>query len=55
LVDGLRARRAGDGRRFRILAVIDDYTRENRCLVAHTSLPGGCVIRSSRPNEIEAK
>lgn len=33
-----------DGRRFRILAVVDDYTRENLCLVADTSLPGGRVI-----------
>jgi putative transposase len=34
-----------DGRRFRILAVVDDYTRENLCLVADTSLPGSRVIR----------
>ena len=34
-----------DGRRFRILAVVDDYTRENLCLVADTSLPSGRVIR----------
>jgi putative transposase len=34
-----------DGRRFRILAVVDDYTRENLCLVPDTSLPGGRVIR----------
>ena len=34
-----------DGRRFRILAVVDDYTRESLCLVADTSLPGGRVIR----------
>ena len=34
-----------DGRRFRILAVVDDYTREKLCLVADTSLPGGRVIR----------
>jgi putative transposase len=34
-----------DGRRFRILAVVDDYTRENLYLVADTSLPGGRVIR----------
>ena len=34
-----------DGRRFRILAVVDDYTRENLCLIADTSLPGGRVIR----------
>jgi len=34
-----------DGRRFRILAVVDDHTRENLCLVADTSLPSGRVIR----------
>jgi putative transposase len=34
-----------DGRRFRILSVVDDYTRESLCLVADTSLPGGRVIR----------
>ena len=33
-----------DGRRFRILAVVDDHTRENLCLVADTSLPGGRVV-----------
>jgi len=34
-----------DGRRFRILAVVDDYTRESLYLVADTSLPGARVIR----------
>lgn len=34
-----------DGRRFRILAVVDDYTWENMCLVADTSLPGTRMIR----------
>ena len=34
-----------DGRRFRILSVVDDYTRENLCLVPDTSLPGVRVIR----------
>jgi putative transposase len=34
-----------DGRRFRILAVVDDFTRECLCLVADTSLPGGRVVR----------
>ena len=29
-----------DGRRFRILAVVDDFTRECLCLVADTSLSG---------------
>lgn len=35
----------GDGRRFRILAVIDDYTRECIALVADTSLSGARVAR----------
>lgn len=35
----------GDGRRFRILAVIDDFTRESLALVADTSLSGGRVAR----------
>jgi putative transposase len=34
-----------DGRRFRILAVVDDYTRESLCLVADTSLSGLRVVR----------
>ena len=34
-----------DGRRFRILTVIDDYTRENLTLVADTSLSGLRVSR----------
>ena len=34
-----------DGRRFRILAVIDDYTRENLTLIADTSLSGLRVTR----------
>jgi putative transposase len=34
-----------DGRRFRILAVVDDFTRECLCLVADTSLPGVRVAR----------
>ena len=34
-----------DGRRFRILSVVDDYTRESLCLVPDTSLPGVRVIR----------
>ena len=32
--------RCTDGRRFRILAVVDDFTRENLALVADTSLSG---------------
>lgn len=35
----------GPGRRFRILAVIDDYTRESLCLVADTSISGARVAR----------
>ena len=34
-----------DGRRFRILAIVDDFTRECLALVADTSLPGRRVAR----------
>ena len=34
-----------DGRRFRILAVVDDFTREYLCLVADTSISGQRVAR----------
>ena len=34
-----------DGRRFRILVVVDDFTRECLCLVADTSLSGKRVVR----------
>jgi len=34
-----------DGRRFRVLAVVDDYTRECLGLVADTSLSGARVVR----------
>jgi transposase InsO family protein len=34
-----------DGRRFRILAVVDDFTRECLALVADTSLGGRRVVR----------
>lgn len=34
-----------DGRRFRILAVVDDFTRECLALVADTSIPGVRVAR----------
>src|SRR5690349_25054210 len=34
-----------DGRRFRILVVIDDFSRECLCLVADTSLSGKRVAR----------
>lgn len=34
-----------DGRRFRILAVVDDFTRECLCLIADTSLSGARVVR----------
>jgi putative transposase len=33
------------GRRFRILAIVDDFTRECLALVADISLPGLCVAR----------
>ena len=35
-----------NGRRFRILVVVDDFTRECLCLVADTSLSGARVARS---------
>ncbi len=34
-----------DGRRFRMLAVVDDFTRECLCLVADTSLSGARLAR----------
>ena len=34
-----------NGRRFRILAVVDDFTRENLALIADTSLSGARVVR----------
>jgi putative transposase len=34
-----------NGRRFRILAVVDDFTRECLALVADSSLPGLRVVR----------
>ena len=34
-----------DGRRFRILVVVDDFTRECLCLVADTSLSGARLAR----------
>jgi len=34
-----------DGRRFRVLAVVDDFTRECLCLVADTSLSGARLAR----------
>jgi putative transposase len=46
---GMHARRTkeflSDGRRFRILTVVDDHTRENLALVADTSLSGLRVTR----------
>ena len=35
----------GDARRFRVLAIIDDYTRESLALVADTSISGQRVAR----------
>ena len=34
-----------DGRRFRFLAIVDDFTRECLALVADTSLPALRVVR----------
>jgi len=34
-----------DGRRFRVLAVVDDFTRECLILIASTSLSGGRFAR----------
>ena len=34
-----------DGRRFRVLVVVDDFTRECLALIADTSLPGMRVVR----------
>jgi putative transposase len=34
-----------DGRRFRVLAIVDDFSRECLALVADTSLSGGRVTR----------
>lgn len=49
-----------DGRRFRVLAVVDDFTRECLTLIADTSLSGARVVREldaviagrGRPNTI---
>ena len=45
LVAGLCSDTLTDGRRFRILVVVDDFTRECLCLVADTSLSGRRVAR----------
>jgi len=34
-----------DGRRFRILAMVDDFTRENLALIADISLSGARIVR----------
>ena len=49
-----------DGRRFRVLAVVDDFTRECLALIADTSLSGARVAREldaliarrGRPDEL---
>lgn len=33
------------GRRFRVLAVVDDFTRECLALVVDSSIPGSRVVR----------
>ena len=43
-----------DGRRFRIFAVVDDFTRECLALVADTSLPGLRVVREARGDRCRA-
>ena len=50
LVGSLRLRHRcpgafADGRQFRILAIVDDFTRECLTLVPDTSLPGLRVVR----------
>ncbi|MBP2448861.1 transposase InsO family protein [Rhizobium leguminosarum] len=50
-----------DGRRFRVLAVVDDFTRECLALVADTSLSGrrlarefdAVIVRRGKPRTIE--
>ena len=37
----------GDGRRFRVLAVVDGFTRERLAPVADTPFPGARVVRES--------
>ena len=44
-----------DGRRFRILAVVDDFTRECLCLVADTSLSGRRVVARARRHHRPAR
>ena len=43
-----------DGRRFRILAIVDDFTRECLALVPDTSLPGCGSCASSTPSSPRA-
>ena len=35
------------GRRFRVLAVVDDFTRETLALIVDSSIPGGRVVRGA--------
>lgn len=49
LEPGLSCPTLTDGRRFRILAIVDDFTRECLHLVADTSLPGLRSRMSSTP------
>ena len=43
-----------DGQRFRILAIVDDFTRECLALVPDTSLPGLRVVRELMPSSLSA-
>jgi putative transposase len=45
LEPGLLSDACAKGRRFRILAVVDDFTRECLALIADTALPGLRVVR----------
>jgi putative transposase len=45
LEPGFRVRCFREGRRFRILAVVDDFTRECLALIADTALPGLRFVR----------
>jgi hypothetical protein len=45
LEPGLPSDAFSDGSRFRILAIVDDFTRECLVLVADTSMPGLRIVR----------
>ena len=45
MVDGLHGRHLADGRGFRTLNIVDDYTRECVAIEVDRSLPGARVVR----------